>query len=264
MDFFDNKTVWITGASSGIGEALAQQLSLRGAHLILSARNTGELERVRQSTATPERHRVFPLDVSQPEQLAAKTAELLQQTDKIDVLINNAGISQRALANETDLEVDRRIMEVNYFGTIALSKAVLPAMIERGSGQIVAVSSLAGIFGTPLRSAYAASKHALHGFFDSLRTEVHGDNILITLICPGFVRTNVSLNALTGTGAPQGTMDNAQEAGMAADVFAQKMLRAIENQQEEAVIAGREKIAVMLKRLAPRLLSYVMRRIDVV
>jgi len=264
MDFFDNKTVWITGASSGIGEALAQQLSLRGAHLILSARNTGELERVRQSTATPERHRVFPLDVSQPEQLAAKTAELLQQTDKIDVLINNAGISQRALANETDLEVDRRIMEVNYFGTIALSKAVLPAMIERGSGQIVAVSSLAGIFGTPLRSAYAASKHALHGFFDSLRTEVHGDNILITLICPGFVRTNVSLNALTGTGAPQGTMDNAQEAGMAADVFAQKMLRAIENQQEEAVIAGREKMAVMLKRLAPRLLSYVMRRIDVV
>jgi len=264
MDFFDNKTVWITGASSGIGEALAQQLSRRGAHLILSARNTGELERVRQSTATPERHRVFPLDVSQPEQLAAKTAELLQQTDKIDVLINNAGISQRALANETDLEVDRRIMEVNYFGTIALSKAVLPAMIERGSGQIVAVSSLAGIFGTPLRSAYAASKHALHGFFDSLRTEVHGDNILITLICPGFVRTNVSLNALTGTGAPQGTMDNAQEAGMAADVFAQKMLRAIEKQQEEAVIAGREKIAVMLKRLAPRLLSYVMRRIDVV
>ncbi len=264
MDFFDNKTVWITGASSGIGEALAQQLSQRGAHLILSARNTGELERVRQSTATPERHRVFPLDVSQPEQLAAKTAELLQQTDKIDVLINNAGISQRALANETDLEVDRRIMEVNYFGTIALSKAVLPAMIERGSGQIVAVSSLAGIFGTPLRSAYAASKHALHGFFDSLRTEVHGDNILITLICPGFVRTNVSLNALTATGAPQGTMDNAQEAGMAADVFAQKMLRAIEKQQEEAVIAGREKIAVMLKRLAPRLLSYVMRRIDVV
>jgi len=264
MDFFDNKTVWITGASSGIGEALAQQLSRRGAHLILSARNTGELERVRQSTATPERHRVFPLDVSQPEQLAAKTAELLQQTDKIDVLINNAGISQRALANETDLEVDRRIMEVNYFGTIALSKAVLPAMIERGSGQIVAVSSLAGIFGTPLRSAYAASKHALHGFFDSLRTEVHGDNILITLICPGFVRTNVSLNALTATGAPQGTMDNAQEAGMAADVFAQKMLRAIEKQQEEAVIAGREKIAVMLKRLAPRLLSYVMRRIDVV
>ena len=201
--FFDGKMVWLTGASSGIGEAVAYALAARGARLILSARRVEKLQAVQAACARPDRHRILPLDLADPASLAAAVPQALAHGGAIDVLINNGGISQRAQAVETDLAVDRRIMEVNYFGTIALAKAVLPSMLERGAGHIAVVSSLMGKFSTPRRSAYAASKHALHGFFDALRAEVHHAGVRVTLICPGYVRTDISRHALTADGTAQ-------------------------------------------------------------
>jgi short-subunit dehydrogenase len=166
-------------------------------------------------------------------------------------LVNNGGISQRALAKETTLEVDKKLMAVNYFGTVALTKALLPNMLTHQLGHIVTITSLTGKFGSPYRSSYAASKHALHGFFDSLRAELYDAHIKVTLICPGFIRTNVSKNALTGDGAKLGTMDEATDKGMDPARLAHKILQAIEDGKEEAYFGGKEVLGVYLKRFFP-------------
>lgn len=259
-----NKIIWITGASSGIGEALAYHLSEKGAKLILSARRRTELERVMTSCPGPaENIRILPLDVAQRSSLRLTTDAAVQMFGHIDILINNAGISQRSLASETPAEVDRKIMEVNYFGTVELTKYLLPHMLERKSGQIVVVSSLVGKFGTPYRSGYSASKHALHGFFDSMRAELHGTGIIITIVCPGFIRTNVSVNALTETGEKLNQMDNAQAKGMAPDTFAKKMIRAVERNKREVYIGGREKYGVYLKRFFPSIFANIVTKAKV-
>jgi short-subunit dehydrogenase len=161
---------------------------------------------------------------------------------------------------DTNLEVDRRLMEVNYFGTIALTKAILPHFTGRGKGHIAVVSSLVGKFGTPYRSAYAASKHALHGFFDSLRAELHEKGVIITMLCPGFIHTQVSVNALTADGSPLGRMDEAQAEGMDPDRCAREMLAALRREKEEAYMGGKEKYGVWLKRFMPSLFSKILRR----
>lgn len=158
----------------------------------------------------------------------------------MDVLVNNGGISQRALAKDTALEVDKRRMDVNYFGTIALTKSLLPGMLTHQLGHIVTITSLTGKFGSPYRSSYAASKHALHGFFDSLRAELAQTPVRVTLICPGFVRTNVSIHALKGDGSQLGTMDDATDHGMDPAVLARKMMRAIEQGREEVYFAEKK------------------------
>ena len=257
---FENKVVWITGASSGIGAALAQVLARRGARLVLSARREERLEAVRAACAHAGRHTVLPLDLTDTERLPAVARRVLDRFGRVDVLVNNAGITQRAQVVETDLAVDRRIMEVNFFGTVALTKAVLPSMLERGSGHLVVVSSLVGKFGTPKRSAYAASKHALHGFFDALRAEVHDAGLRVTLICPGYVRTEISLHALTADGTPHGEMDPNQQRGLDPKVCAEKIARAVEAEKDEVYIAGKEKVAVYLKRFAPGLFKRLIRR----
>jgi dehydrogenase/reductase SDR family protein 7B len=173
-------------------------------------------------------------------------------------------LSQRSLAMETDIEVDKRMMDINFIGTAALTKAVLPYMIGNGSGHIVVVSSLMGIFGAPMRSGYAAAKHALHGFFDSLRAELYDKIILVTIICPGFIQTNISINAVTGDGSLQGTMDDATNKGMPADIFAKKMLTAIEKKKNQASIGGREVMGTYLKRFFPAILAKVVRKAKVV
>jgi dehydrogenase/reductase SDR family member 7B len=257
MDFFSNKRVWITGASSGIGEALALALAQQGAHLILSARNEAELNRVAaqahaQGAASVT---VQVLDLAQHNLIPEVAAQLLRQYGKIDLLINNGGISQRALAKDTTLDVDKKLMAVNYFGTVALTKAVLPSMVTHQLGHIATITSLTGKFGSPYRSSYAASKHALHGFFDSLRAELADTPIRVTLICPGFVRTKVSINALTGDGKHLGTMDEATEKGMEPTHLAQKILRAIASGREEVYFGGKEVLGVYLKRFFPRYFS---------
>ncbi len=256
---WDGKVVWITGASSGIGKALARDLAGRGARLILSARRAGRLEEVRSGLPRPDDHLVLPLDLGAAASLPAVAAEALRQRGRVDVLVHNGGISQRSLAKDTGLDVDRRIFEVNFFGTVALTKAVLPAMLERRAGHLVVVTSLVGRVGTPMRSAYAASKHALHGFFESLRAEVWREGIRVTLVCPGFVRTEVTLHALTADGTPQGTMDRAQQQGMAPAACAARIARAVEQGRAEVLIGGRERFAVPLMRFAPALFRRIVR-----
>lgn len=265
MGFFKDKRVWITGASSGIGEALALAFAKHGAQLILSARNEKELNRVAAAALAEGAATVLvqPLDLGRHDQIPQIAEKVLKQVGKLDILVNNGGISQRALARDTTLEVDKKLMDVNYFGTVALTKAVLPAMLMHQLGHIVTVTSLTGKFGSPYRTSYAATKHALHGFFDSLRAELGDTHLQVTLICPGFVRTSISLNALTGDGSQLGTMDEATDRGMAPDVLAHKILRAIEQGKEEAYFGGKEVMGVHLKRFFPAYFSRMLRKAKV-
>lgn len=262
MDF-SKKTIWITGASSGIGKALALEFSKVNANVILSARNEKKLEEVKKDCKHSERVVILPLDISQYETFEKKVEIALGLFNGVDILINNAGISQRSLVLETKLHVDQKIFDINYFGTIALTKALLPNFIAKKSGQIVVITSVVGKIGTPLRSSYAGSKHALHGFFDSLRAEL-SENIAITLICPGFVNTDVSIHALTKDGTPQNRIDKATSNGLSPEVFAKKALKVIEKQKNEAVIGGNLEIfAVYMKRFFPRLLTKMLRKVAV-
>lgn len=195
MNSYNNKIVWITGASSGIGRALAIEFSKQGAFLILSARNNEALIETRSLCVDHKNVKLLPLDLQEIDKLEGITKEAISLFGGLDVLINNGGISQRGLATETSIEVDRKIFEINYFGTIVLTKAVIPYFVENKKGQIAVTSSVVGKFGSPVRTAYAASKHALHGFYDSLRAEVHSYNIGVTIICPGPINTAISENA---------------------------------------------------------------------
>ncbi len=259
-----DKVIWITGASSGIGEALAYQLNKAGNTLILSSRNEKELARVRDACDTPARVMVLPLDLGNTGMMEVKAARAVEMAGGIDILINNAGISQRSLISETSLEVYRELMDINYLGTLALTKALLPHFIARGGGHFVTVTSLMGRFGSPLRSGYCAAKHALHGFFDVLRMEHEKDGIRVTLICPGFVQTRVAYNALTGDGSSQGVNDTATQEGLPPEVFVRKMVRAIARGKHEAYIGGKEVSGIYLKRFFPRLLHKVVLRSRVV
>ncbi len=187
----------------------------------------------------------------------------LAKTGGVDVMVHNAGVSQRSRAIETKISVDERIMRVNYLGPVALTKALLPSMVARRRGHFVVVSSLVGVFGTPLRSSYSASKHALHGFFESLRAEHFGDGLRVTVVCPGFVQTEVSRNALTGDGTPQGTMDAATGAGISAEQCARGLVDAAAREREEVYVGGRERFAAYLRRYAPAVFSYMIRRAKV-
>lgn len=261
---FHEKVVWITGASSGIGEALAYALQKRGARLILSSRRADELERVRRNAPGDlSKIDILPLDLTDTESHPSIVEEAVHRFGRVDLLLNNGGVSQRGLAHETQLEVIRQVMEVNFFGTISLTRQVLPSMIERKSGHIAVMSSVVGKFGTRLRSAYAASKHALHGWYDCLRQEVDVHNIDVTLICPGFVRTNVTYNALRPDGTTLNELANGQMNGMSPERFAERLLPRLEARQKEIYIGGREVWGVWLKRFFPGMLDDVLRRVRV-
>lgn len=260
-----DKVIWLTGASSGIGEGLAYALAAEGARLILSARRKEELERVKgncPATSQPDIS-VLPLDLSQEGTLQLSTNAAVQLFGHVDILINNGGISQRSLVADTSLDVHRRIMEVNYFGAVSLTKYLLPHFIARRGGHFVNISSVTGKFGTPYRSGYAASKHALHGFFDAVRAEHFKDNIRVTMICPGFVHTPITLAALTGDGTPLRKMDEKQFKGMPVNQCAEKIVKAIAQEREEVYIGGREVIPVYIKRFFPRLFSKIIRNVAV-
>lgn len=260
-----NKVVWLTGASSGIGEALAYALAAKGARLILSSRRKEELERVKGNcpAAAQPNIRTLPLDLEKPDTLALSAEAAIQLFGYIDVLINNAGISQRSFIADTEVAVYRKLMEINYFGPVALIKYLLPHFIRRKRGHFVNITSLTGKFGTPYRSGYAASKHALHGFSDSLRAEHHKDNICVTMACPGFIRTNLTLSALTANGTPLNKMDAAQYKGKSAKWCAKKIVSAIEKRKQEVYIGGREVLGVYLKRFFPRFFSRIIRKVAV-
>ncbi len=261
---FTNKIVWITGASSGIGKSLAIELSKQNIKLILSSRNEIALNQVKNECKNSSTIKILPLNLENYSNMSLKVEEALLLFGSIDVLFNNGGISQRSLVKDTSIEVDKRIMNINYLGTVALTKALLPHFIQKNSGHFVVTTSIVGKIGTPLRSSYAASKHALHGFFDSLRTEVYQNNIKVTLACPGFVQTNVSLNALTGNGTPQNKMDSATKNGLTSDTFVKLLIKAVKNEKQEVYIGGfKEKLGVYTKRFFPKLLSTMIRKMAV-
>lgn len=264
MKNFQDKVVWITGASSGIGEALAYQFAQKGATLILSARRVTELERVKATCGEDKADRIHivPLDLTQTEGVEALANEWVKKLGHIDVLINNGGISQRSLAVETPMSVDRRIMEVNYFGQVALTKAVLPHMIKQQSGHIAAISSLTGKFGFPLRSAYAASKHALHGYFETVLLENHANGIGVTVVNPGRIKTAISINALGKDGEATGVMDPGQAKGLPADVCAARIIRAIQRNRPDVTIGKADVLMVYFKRYIPGLFRAIAKRID--
>jgi dehydrogenase/reductase SDR family member 7B len=254
---FNNKVIWITGASSGIGEALAYAFSYRGAKLILSSRREEELERVKLACKFPDSVHILPLDLADSFSLEAKTKEAIASYGHIDIMMHNGGISQRSLIIETNMDVHRRVMELDYFSYVAITKALLPHFTERKSGHFVVTSSIMGKIGTPKRSAYAAAKHALHGFFDCLRAEVSADNIKVTILTPGYIRTNISLHAITKDGGKLGTQSEDIKNGLEPGKAAVQILNAIEKGSYESYIGkfSGEKIVLWLNRVAPGMVT---------
>lgn len=251
------QVAWITGASSGIGRALAVELARSGYNLVLSGRKAEELDAtatVCKSSGNPDISiMVLPFDVRDFDRIPALAKEVVDQFGRIDLLINNAGISQRGLTAETDFSVDKTIMEINYLAPVALTKAVLPQMLHQGSGQIVAISSVVGYFGYYMRSAYSASKHAIHGFMDSIWAEYADKGIRTLIVAPGGVRTNISLNALDANGSTHGKNDNLQTKGFSPEEVAVKVTKALKNNKRELVIAKNENVLVFLRRHIPAL-----------
>lgn len=255
------KTIWVTGASSGIGKAICHYLATQGCRVVLSARHSESLEAVRLALPNPDKHWVVPLDLGQPEKLNSIIAQAMPSIGEVHALINNGGISQRSFAAETDIAVDRQLMEVNYLGTVAMTKALLPHFLQRGSGTVMSVSSVAGKVGSQLRSGYSGSKHAVIGFMDSLRAELHQHGIKVLVACPGWVRTDISINALNAKGQRNNEMDPTIEKGISAEACAEQIVRAMQRDKNEVIIGkGISGIAPLIKRLSPRLVNWVNRR----
>ncbi len=248
---------WITGASSGIGEAMARELSLQGHQIILSARNEKKLETVRTQLAHPDQARILPFDLADTKNAAATIDKALALFGQIDIVVLNAGLSQRSLAQETTMEVYRDLMEVNYFGNVALTQHLLPKFIAKNHGHFVVITSLVGKFGTPFRTGYAASKHALHGYYDSLRAEMMMQNkdINVTIICPGFVSTEISFNALGGDGSATHVYDESNAQGITPQEFAKRAIPVIKAKKFEDYIGGKEVLGVQIKRFFPTMFA---------
>ncbi|TMO74251.1 short chain dehydrogenase [Pseudoalteromonas sp. S3785] len=254
MDY-KNKTVWITGASSGIGKELATQFAQLGANVILSARSVDKLNKLKQSLHG-DGHIVLPLDLSAPEAVLDQVTNLLETLPAIDILINNGGVSQRSLFLENDFNVYRQLMEVNYFGLIALTKAVAPSMVARQSGSIVSISSVAGKVGSKFRTGYSGSKYAVVGFMDCLRAELAEHNIHCLTICPGSIKTAIAHNSLNEQGIAQNKPEHSIENGMDVSVAAKKMILAIGNKKDEVIVGkGLSGWAPTIKRFFPRLFN---------
>lgn len=259
----ENKVVWITGASSGIGEAIAIELAKYNCKLVLSARRKDELERVATLTKLSAKdYLVLPIDLEQYEQVEIWTQNVIDKFSRIDVLVNNGGISQESLALETSQIVEQKLMDINYFGNVAISKSVAKVMQQQKSGKIAITTSILGKFGLPGLSTYAASKHALYGFYESFRLELVKDNIDVLLVAPGFINTNVALNAIKGDGSIRNTNSQAQENGMKTAVFAKKFVSAIKSNRKHKYIGSKELLSVPFKTFFPNLFYSIMYKMN--
>ncbi len=258
---YQGKTIWITGASSGIGEAFARAFYKEGANLIISSRREEALLKVKKSLGEDtDNVKIITLDLTDSDSFPEKTKEALEAFGQIDILMNNGGVSQRSKVLESEMSTYRRLMEINYFGAVGLTKQVLPHMVERQSGHIIVTSSVAGKIGTKFRSGYVASKHAVQGFFNSLRQEMYEYNIAVTLLCPGFIKTNISKNALTGDGSKFNKMGDAHSKAMTADEMVEKVMPKIRSQKEEIYVTGlKEGLALWVQRFSPTLLNKILK-----
>lgn len=259
----NNKTIWITGASSGIGEACAYLFAREKANLILTASRADRLAEVQQECIRlGAQCEILPYDLSDLNHMDGLTDKALVFFGKIDIAFLNAGISQRSTTLETSAVVDEKIMQVNFFAPAKIAKRLLPAMIAQGGGTIAVTSSIAGKFGFPLRSVYAASKFALYGFFETVQAEYYNDGIRVVMVCPGRVRTQISFNALEADGSRHARMDEGQNSGIPAEKAARKIVRAIRQQKPEVLVGGRELLMVYIKRFCPGLSRKLVRRIN--
>ncbi|MDX1445685.1 SDR family oxidoreductase [Lishizhenia sp.] len=260
MSWLANKVIWITGASSGIGAEMAKQCAALGAKIVLSARNEDKLNQVKNSLERPDDHLVVPLDLEDNANFSPKVETVVNHFGRIDVLMNNGGLSQRSEAHETPLAVDRRLMEINYFGNIAMTKAVIPVFQKQKHGKIIVISSIAGKFGFFLRSAYAASKHALQGFYEALRLEEEKNNIDVLMVFPGKINTDISKHALNKDGGAHGVMDHNQATGMPVEECIQHLLKAFKQNKKEVLIGNKEILAVTVKRFFPKLFYKIIKK----
>jgi len=258
------KTIWITGASAGIGEALSLEAVKKGAHVILSARNKSKLEDLQQrlEKISPGSATLVPMDVTKKEDILNSVETVANMHLRVDILINNAGVSQRGLVAETPVEVDRMILETDFFGAVTLTKALLPYMIHQGGGHLVAISSMTGLYGFPMRSAYASAKHALKGFFETAALELWNQNIKVTLVYPGRVHTDISVYCLDKDGKPYGIMDPGQLKGIPVEICARKIIRAVERNQKSLLLGKGEILLYTLKKYFPPLFYFLARKIS--
>lgn len=251
---FAGQVVWVTGASSGIGEALAKAFRAAGARLILSGRRADALAAVADGLGGAETCACLPFEATEIDGLPGVVDQAVGAFGRIDVLVNNAGISQRSLAADTDFSVYRRILEVDLMAPIALTQLVAPILSAQGSGRIIAVSSIAGKVGVPMRTAYCAAKHGVFGYFDALRAELAASGVAVHVVAPGSVRTDIARNALTGSGETRGRSDPGIEAGMAPDEVARIILDNVRRGRGEIIIArGPERLIERLRRHVPEL-----------
>lgn len=249
---FEGKVAWITGASSGIGESLVYEFTKKGATVIASSNDPSGLERVKAGCEDKSSKVIcVPFDLSDTSEIGTLVEKHINAFGRIDFLLNIGGISQRSRIDETPLWLDRKIFEINYFGTIALTKAVLPFMMRQKSGHVLATSSISGRFGFPLRSAYSASKQALHGFFETLFLENKQFNIRSSIIIPGRVRTNISFHALNGEGKEHGKMDEGLAKGISSEKAARIIIRGIKRNKREILVGREEMILLYIRRICP-------------
>ncbi len=258
--YFNTQSVWITGASSGIGKALAHELSSRGAYVILSARSTDKLEAVKKSLPYPDQAEVVVLDMLDDDAIQRVATDVLSRHSDLFMLINNAGRSQRSQVIETDYSVYKELMNLNYFSVVHLTKQVLPTLYRNNSGHIITLSSVAGKLGAPYRSGYAASKHALHGFFDCLRSEAWHHGVIVSLICPGYVNTPIAHNAISADGKALGKADPDNANGMSPEYVAKAICDAAEKRKEEVLLGGKELLGIQLKRFFPGILRSMLKK----
>ncbi|XP_044515773.1 dehydrogenase/reductase SDR family member 7B [Gracilinanus agilis] len=264
--YIQDSVVVITGATSGLGKECAKVFYAAGAKLILCGRSNERLEEligelIATNIKKVETHRPHAVvfDLAESKTIVPAANEILKYNGHVDILINNAGVSYRGTIMDTALEVDKKVMETNYFGPVALTKAILPSMIEKKQGHIVVISSIQGKISVPFRSAYAASKHATQAFFDCLRAEVEQHDIEVTVICPGYIQTNLSLNALTADGSKYGIMDKTTATGRSPTEVAHAVLTAVGKKKKEVMVADLLPcLAISLRTLSPRLFFYFM------
>ena len=264
MGCFNDKVVWITGSSSGIGEATAYEFAREGAYLILTALEADLLEKVAarcKGLGAPDA-RPLPFDLSLKDEVASLADKAWNLFGHIDVFYNNAGISQRGTTCETEMKVISKVMDINWFAPVIMTKVILPRMIERGGGQLVVTTSINGRFGFPLRCAYSSSKHALYGFFETVQAEYYNDNIRVTFVCPGRVRTRISFYALEKDGKQHARMDAGQAGGCTPEQAARKIVRAVRRKKREVLVGRKELLMVYIKRFFPGLCARMARSID--
>ncbi len=257
-NIYNDKVIWISGASSGIGESLAYTLSQLGAKLIISSRNEKKLIEVKSACESPANHMVLPLDLEDNKDYSGQVKKVIERFGTIDYVFHVGGVGQFSSVLETTPEVERKIFETNYFGAVALTKEILPYMLQKNSGHFVVVSSLMGKFGPPMRSSYTASKHALHGYFDSLRAEVSGEGVGVTMICPGFIKTNISYNYLNANGDRWNYLDKDHQIAMSPENSSLKIIKAVALKKYETNVAGKEVVAVYVKRFFPNIFTRIM------